>query len=128
MVNEAEPLADLEYKRDPEAVWKFAYQILVKALRGKHEEAQAAVPMILAKERRYRGYHHDTYNIARIYALGGKSNEALKWLRVTVAEGFPHYPLFARDPFLNPIREDSAFKKFMEEMKVKWEDYKKAFG
>lgn len=128
MVNEAEPLADLEYQRDPDAVWKFAYQILVKALRGKHEEAQAAVPMILAKERRYRGYHHDTYNIARIYALGGRSNEALKWLRVTVAEGFPHYPLFARDPFLNPIREDSAFKQFMEEMKVKWEDYKKAFG
>ena len=45
---EAEPMANLEYQRDPDAVWKFVYQILVKALRGKHEEAQA-VPEILKR-------------------------------------------------------------------------------
>jgi DNA-binding winged helix-turn-helix (wHTH) protein/TolB-like protein len=128
MVNEAERLAQQEYVQDPDAVWKFVYQILVKALRGKHEEAQAAVPVILSKERRYRGYHHDTYNIARIYALGGKSNEALKWLRTTVSEGFPHYPLLVRDPFLNPIREDAGFKEFLSEMKTKWEAYKRSSG
>ena len=48
-MNEAEPMANLEYQRDPDAVWKFVYQILVKALRGKHEEAQAAVPEILKR-------------------------------------------------------------------------------
>lgn len=128
MVKEAELLAAREYERDPDAVWKFVDQILLKALRGKHEEAQAAVRAILAKERSYRGYHHDTYNIARIYALGGKSEEAIKWLRTTVREGFPHYPLFARDTFLNPIRDDAAFKKFMAEMKIKWEGHKREFG
>jgi hypothetical protein len=50
-------------------------------------QAQAAIPVILSKERRYRGYHHDTYNIARIYALAGKGEEAVKWLRTTVKEG-----------------------------------------
>jgi DNA-binding winged helix-turn-helix (wHTH) protein/TolB-like protein/Tfp pilus assembly protein PilF len=126
MVDEAEPLAQQEYERDPNSVWKFVYLILVKALRGKHEEAQAAVSEIVAKERRYRGYHHDTYNIARIYALGGNSNEALKWLRKTVSEGFPHYPLFMRDPYLNAIREDAGFKQFLSEMKTKWEGYKRS--
>lgn len=128
MVKEAERLAAREFETDSDAVWKFAYQILLMALQGKHEQAQAAVPAILAKERRYRGYHHDTYNIARIYALGGKSEAALKWLRITVTEGFPHYPLFARDTFLNPIREDAAFRQFMAEMKTKWEGYKRDFG
>ena len=55
------------------------------------------------EERKYRGYHHDTYNFARIYALGGKSQEALKWLRTTAAEGLPNYPLYR---FLDRIRDD----------------------
>lgn len=128
MVAEAEQQLEQEYKRDPRAIWKFVSQTLVKALRGKHQEAEALVPAIISKERRYRAYHHDTYNIARIYALGGKSQEALKWLRTTVAEGLPHYPLFARDTFLDPIRDDPSFKQFLEEMKQRWEGYVREFG
>ena len=128
MMHEAEPLAKQEYQRDPDAVWKFVIQILLKSLQGKHREAQSAIPAILAKERRYRGYHHDTYNIARIYALAGNHTEALKWLRTTVTEGFSHYPLFVRDPFLDPIREDAGFKQFLSEIKTRWEGYKREFG
>ena len=127
MVAEAEQQLEQEYKNDPSAFWKFVSQVLLKALRGKHEEAEALVPVIISKERRYRAYHHDTYNIARIYALGGKSEQALKWLRTTVAEGFPHYPLFARDTFLDPIRDDPAFKQFLAEMKQRWEGYVREF-
>jgi len=75
-----------------------------------------------------RGYHHVTYFIARIYALAGKSAEALKWLRVTVKEGFPCYPLFARDPFLDLIREDAAFKQFLTELQSQWRNYENEFG
>lgn len=102
--------------------------MLLLALQGKHQEAQAAVPSILKRERRYRGYHHGTYNIARIYPLGGKSEEAVKWLRVTVQEGFPCYPLFARDSMLDLIRKDPAFLQFMAEMKARWEGYQREFG
>lgn len=128
MIKEAESIAEEEYRNDPTSIWRYVYRVLLMALQGKHREAQAAIPSILERERRYRGYHHDTYNIARIYALGGKSDEALKWLRMTVAEGFPCYPLFARDPFLDQIREDSAFKEFMSEMKARWEGYQRGFG
>lgn len=128
MVKQAEAPVEAEYKREPDAVWKFVYQFLLKALNGKHEEAQTGIPLILAKERRYRGYHHDTYNIARIYALGGKSQEAVKWLRTTAAEGFPHYPLLVRDTFLDPIRDDPSFKHFVEEMKERWQGYRRKFG
>jgi DNA-binding winged helix-turn-helix (wHTH) protein/TolB-like protein/Tfp pilus assembly protein PilF len=127
MVAEAEQQLEQEYKRDPSAFWKFVSQVLLKALQGKHEEAEALVPVIISKERSYRAYHHDTYNIARIYALGGKSQQALKWLRTTVAEGFPHYPLFARDTFLDPIRDDPSFKQFLADMKQRWEGYVREF-
>jgi len=128
MLEEAEEEAEQEYKRHPDAIWIVVDQLLLKALRGKHEEAQAEIPLILSKERRYRGYHHDTYNIARIYALGSKTDEAVKWLRVTVAEGFPHYPLFARDSFLDPIRDEPSFQQFLGEMKERWEGYVRAVG
>jgi serine/threonine-protein kinase len=128
MVKEAAPLIEHEYQKDPSSPWMFGNQILLLALQGKHREAQAAVPSILKKERRYRGYHHGTYNIARIYALGGNSEEALRWLRVTVKEGFPCYPLFARDSFLDPIRKDPAFLQFMAEMKARWEGYQRELG
>ncbi len=128
MVKEAVPLVDQEYQKDPGSPWKFGHQVLLLALQGKHQEARAIVPSILKRERRYRGYHHGTYMIARIYALGGKSEEALKWLRVTVKEGFPCYPLFVRDSFLDPIRKDPAFLQFMAEMKTRWERYQRELG
>jgi eukaryotic-like serine/threonine-protein kinase len=125
MVKEAAPLVE---QMDPGHPYKFRIQVLLLALQGKHQEAQAAVPSILKKEGRYRGYHHGTYIIARIYALGGKSEEALKWLRVTVKEGFPCYPLFERDSFLDRIRHDPEFIKFMAEMEERWEGYQREFG
>ena len=82
----------------------------------------------MEKVRRDKAYHHFTYDIARIYALDGKREEALKWLRTTVKEGFPCYTLFARDTFLDPIRKDPAFIQFMTEMNPRWEGYRREFG
>ncbi|HEV8484863.1 MAG TPA: winged helix-turn-helix domain-containing protein [Blastocatellia bacterium] len=128
MVNEAEPLVDQAYQRDRNSGFPHGNRALWLALRGKHGDAEAAIPAILEKTRKNRGYHHLTYNIARVYALGGKSEEAMKWLRVTVKEGFPCYPLFARDSFLDSIRKDRAFIQFMAEMKRRWDDYQREFG
>ena len=119
MVKEAEPLVEETYQ-DPNRPWMRQYRALLMALHGKQQEAEAMVPSILENLERIRGYHHGTYNNARIHALGGKSKEAVKWLRVTVNEGFPCYPLFAHDSFLNPIRKDLAFLQFMSEMKAHW--------
>lgn len=131
MLNEAAPLIEEAYRNDSSTVesWEaIKYRTLWEALKGNHREAQATIPSILAKARRNRGYHHLTYNIARAYALGSKSEEAVKWLRVTAREGFPCYPLFERDTFLNPIRNDPAFVQFMAEMKTRWEGYQRQFG
>jgi serine/threonine protein kinase/Tfp pilus assembly protein PilF len=127
MVKEAEPLVEQEYQ-DPNRPWMFRNRALLLALRGKHQQAEAMIPSILEKVRSIRGYHHSTHSVARIYALGGKSEEALKWLRVTVQEGFPCYPLFLRDPFLDRIRQVPEFIKFMAEMKERWEGYQREFG
>ena len=127
MLQEAAPLIE-RYEKNTDDPRQRRDQVLFLALQGKHREAQEAIPWLMEKVIRDKAYHHYTYNNARIYALGGKSAEALKWLRLTVAEGFPCYTLFARDPFLDPIRKDQAFVQFMAEMKTRWEGYQSEFG
>ena len=128
MLKEAAPLVEQEYIKNPDQPQRRRDKALLLALQGKHREAQEAIPWVMEKVRKDKAYHHYTYNNARIYALNGKSADALKWLRITAAEGFPCYTLFARDPFLDPIRKDPAFMQFLAEMKTRWEGYQREFG
>jgi TolB-like protein len=128
MLKEAAPLIEQQYVKYPDNHEIRCHKALLLALQGKHRDAQAAVPWIMEKVPRTKDYHHYTYNIARIYALGGRGKEAMNWLRTTVDEGFPCYTLFARDSFLDRIRQDPEFIKFMAEMKERWEGYRREFG
>jgi len=65
-----------------------------------------------------------TYDVAGVYALQGKTDEAVKWLRTTAETGFPNYPLFARDPYLDRIADQPGFIQFMSELKRRWDIYK----
>jgi serine/threonine protein kinase/TolB-like protein/Flp pilus assembly protein TadD len=102
---------------------------ILLALRGDFRAAEAEIPFLLSKRSaKDFAYHHLTYDIACIYALAGKSDEAVKWLRETAATGFPCYPLFERDPYLNRIRKAPEFVQFMEEMKAQFDKYKREFA
>ena len=102
---------------------------LLLALKGDFRAAEGEIPAILSKHpAKDPLYHHATYDIALIYALEGKSAEAVKWLRETSATGFPCYPLFERDAHLNKIRPAPEFIQFMTEMKAQNELYKRELG
>ena len=102
---------------------------LLFALKGDFRAAETEIPVILSKHPvKDPFYHHATYDIACIYALEGKSDEAVKWLRETAASGFQPYPLFERDAYLNRIRQAPEFIQFMAEMKAQNERYRREFG
>jgi TolB-like protein len=102
---------------------------LLLALKGDSGAAEAAIPSILAKHPvKDPFYHHAAYDIACIYALAGKIDEAVKWLREANETGFQCYPLFERDAYLNRIRQAPAFIQFMTEMKAQNEKYRREFG
>lgn len=128
MPAEAAPLVEEEYAKNPDAHEPRRNKALLLALQGKHKDAQAAVPGIMETVKDGKNHHHATYDVARIYAQGRKSDKALKWLRLTAQNGFPCYTLFARDPYLDPIRNDAEFVKFLSEMKTRWEGYLREFG
>jgi serine/threonine protein kinase/TolB-like protein/Flp pilus assembly protein TadD len=102
---------------------------ILLALRGDFQTAEAEIPSLLSKRSpKDFAYHHLAYDIACVYALAGKNNEAVRWLRETAATGFPCYPLFERDPYLNRIRKAPDFVQFMAEMKAQFEKYKGEFS
>jgi serine/threonine protein kinase/Tfp pilus assembly protein PilF len=103
-------------------------QALLLALRGNLNEAEARSLQLLANiPLTSDSRHHVTYNAACIYALAGKSDEAVKWLIETANTGFPSYPLFERDPYLNQIRTSPQFVQFMSEQKAQWEKLRQEF-
>jgi serine/threonine protein kinase/TolB-like protein len=104
-------------------------QALLFALKGENHAAESRASQILSKvQMNDQSRHHKTYYAACIYALGGNSGEAVKWLKETAATGFPNYPLFARDPFLDRIRKAPEFVQFMSEQKSQWERYRQEFA
>jgi hypothetical protein len=69
-------------------------------------------------------FHHTEYNIASAYALMHKDTLAIQWLQMAAGEGFPCYPVFARDPNLANLRNDPRFVKLLADQKKQWEYYK----
>ena len=95
---------------------KGSEELLAKAIDGFPMSARAT------------NYHHVTYEIACIYAINGNGVEAMKWLRETAKRGFRSYTLFARDPFLDRIRQSTAFAQFMTEMRAEYEQLRTEFS
>ena len=128
-LEEAQKAIDERLPRAPDNYNLLMQQALLLALKGEFQQAQSKVPGILAKiQLSDQSRHHATYEAACIYALAGNSSEAVRWLKETAATGFPNYPLFARDPYLDRIRTAPEFIQFMEDQKAQWEKYRQEFG
>ncbi len=115
--------------KKPDDIFLPPKKALLSALKGDFRAAEAAIPSVLGRHPvKDPFYHHAAYDIACIYALEGKSVEAVKWLREANATGFQCYPLFERDAYLNRIRQAPEFIQFMLEMKAQNERYRREFA
>ncbi|PYR63416.1 MAG: hypothetical protein DMF91_03540 [Acidobacteria bacterium] len=95
------------------------------AARGQRGEAQK-----LLQTTTDGGYmdHHVAYSVGATYAQLGRRGEALRWLRDASNSGFPCYPWFARDPLLQPLRAESDFQQFLEELRRSVDAARERYG
>jgi DNA-binding winged helix-turn-helix (wHTH) protein/TolB-like protein/Tfp pilus assembly protein PilF len=112
---------------DPKNVVAPAYMALLAAVQGHFQEAEAAVPAGIGEMEKLLEGHHAFYAYASVYALEGKSADAVWWLGKTVETGMPDYPMFARDPNLARIRGSAEFRRFMSELKTRWDAIQREF-
>ena len=108
---------------DNEASEVISVKAMLLAKIGKPVDAESAIQRALEMGRGLQHFHHATYNVACAYALLNKSDEAMKWLQFTADDGFPCYPLFEKDPYLDHLRKDDRFIVFMAKLKQQWERY-----
>jgi DNA-binding winged helix-turn-helix (wHTH) protein/Tfp pilus assembly protein PilF len=78
-------------------------------------KARALIEKV-AKRKAINPSHHAAYFAACAWARMGRAQEAVASLREAAETGFPCYPLFARDPNLDPIRQDPRFRVFLADM------------
>jgi hypothetical protein len=59
-----------------------------------------------------------------VFALGGRSVDAARWLDETVRWGMPSYPMFSSDKLLDSVRNTPEMKAVMAAVKVQWDSYR----
>jgi len=103
-------------------------QAMLEAEAGRVARVEELVAIAQEKTKGIGHAHHTMYHIARAYALLGRTNDAVMWLRRAANDGFSCYTLFANDPLLNRIRTDRVFQEFLGEQRRVWEGFKKLVG
>ena len=131
---EAQALIRELLKADPQekSVWVASVHTFLLADAGEGQEAEKRIKEKILKQgeslKRYGHFHHVANLVADIYAQLNKPEQAVAWLEVTAATGFPCYPFFERDHALDPIRQDPRFVAFMQKLKPQWEYLKSTYG
>jgi serine/threonine protein kinase/tetratricopeptide (TPR) repeat protein len=101
---------------------------IVRVARGGHRaRVDAALPALEALARNPQELshvHHAQYWLALAHAVLGRKRDAMTWLRMSAAQGFPCYPFFAKDPNLANLQGDPEFEAFMNDLKAQWERLK----
>jgi TolB-like protein/tRNA A-37 threonylcarbamoyl transferase component Bud32/tetratricopeptide (TPR) repeat protein len=115
--------------KNPKHVELSPMKAVLLARKGDFRAAEAEIPIILSKHPvKDPLYHHAAYDIACVYALEGKSAEAVNWLKVAAVTGFHLYPRYVRDAYLDRIRQAPEFIQFLAEMKAENERYRHEFS
>ncbi len=111
------------YPEDADGGQLTSFQAMHAAAAGKEAVAEEKIRSAIEKGRGFGHFHHTAYNIACAYALLKKNAPALQWLQSAADDGFPCYPLFERDPYLDSLRKDERFLALMANLKKQWDGY-----
>ncbi|MCM3906049.1 MAG: protein kinase [Pyrinomonadaceae bacterium] len=99
-------------------------EAVLAASAGQERTAEDKIKSAVKRGKGFGHFHHTAYHIACAYALMKKPEQAIKWLELAAADGFPCYPLFERDTNLDNLRQDARFVTFLAKQRQQWEQYK----
>ncbi len=124
-IDEADRMIDAYLAKYPQDEGGIATSVkaMILAKRGRADEAVAAIARANDLGTDFGHFHHTAYNIACVYAMLGKPDNAVDYLQMAADDGFPCYPLFERDELLKPISHDSRFIALLARLKEQWGRY-----
>jgi DNA-binding winged helix-turn-helix (wHTH) protein/tetratricopeptide (TPR) repeat protein len=98
-------------------------QGLLHALTGKMEDAMECVTRACSSPKSFGHAHHTYYQIACIFALGGRPDVAFEWLERSVTTGFACWPFFLKDPCLANLHGLPEFDMLISSLQAKYPGY-----
>ena len=116
----AEERLALGLKQAPDEPRHFGAQGMLHARRNQTELALQCVRKALDDPRSFGHTHHLYHEIACIYGALGDKERAMAWLERTVEAGFPCWPFFRIDPFLECLYETPQFKRLVTDLERKY--------
>jgi len=84
------------------------------AVEGDGAAAEQKVQIALAGRASFAHAHHIEYNVGVAYALLGRHDNAVEWLRQAAVNGFPCLPYYERDYFLRDLRSHPEFRDLLD--------------
>ncbi len=121
-VDESYMILDQIYKSNPNDIFAQLGMFLKHSLQGNKKLAiESITSQMLAWS---KSDFTNAWHIVVGYSLIGEKEKALDWLEEWINLGCLNYPFLSKyDPFLENIRGEERFKKLMEEVKYKWENF-----
>ncbi len=100
--------AKAEYEVEPGSLWRLPGLAIIAHRMGQLAEAQAAMAQLIAE-------HGDNslYQQAQVLAQWGETDKALAALEHARSEGDAGLVYLRNDPFLDPLRDTSEFKRLL---------------
>ncbi len=84
------------------------------AVEGDGAAAEQKVKIALAGRASFAHAHHIEYSVGVAYALLGRHDDAVGWLRQAAVNGFPCLPYYERDYFLQDLRSHPEFRDLLD--------------
>lgn len=100
-----------------------AYAIIL-ASKGQYLEAEQKMEIALANSEDLIHVHHLYYQLGVASAIMNKKEVAIEWLKKAADTGFPNYPLFSSDPYLENLKGFKEYEELLFKLKGKWDYFK----
>ena len=95
---------------------------MLHAFQGQPEAALDCARRACESPRSFGHTHHTLYQVACIYSILGRNEQALAWLDRAVSTGFRCWPLFRVDPCMNNLRQLPDFQSYVAEIEKESKD------
>jgi eukaryotic-like serine/threonine-protein kinase len=127
-LNDAEEKIKFARQIAPEDPLVSSWEALLFAKRGDAKKAEAAARRTARDKRQFTYSHHAAHTVAAAYAILGKTDSALTWVRRASETGFPNYPVFRDDPYLKSLHELPEYRRFLSALKRQWVAFDREFA
>jgi tetratricopeptide (TPR) repeat protein len=118
--NKEVELALAESPRDPGGLLH-SVRAMSRARSGDRKGAEGDIAEAIRIGKGFGHFHHTAYAIGAVYSVMGDLEKAQEWVENAAADGFPCYPLFEKDPYLEQLRQSSRFREFLTKLRQTWE-------